>query len=128
MKAIAGRAVLLTALAMLALPACGRDTVDPCAPLPGSGDEIMVISPPSLQLTPGGRGTMTALVTGGYRGKCSKLVGWRSTDTTVARVAADTWNAATVSGVAQGSASIIATLLVNPLHAAAAVVIVSAPK
>ncbi len=129
MTVISNRSALAAA-AVLLLAGC-RQAVDPCAPPPGfqppGPEPVVAVSPATLALAPGERGSVSAVVTGIGVAPCgvSGTVGWRSSNAAVARVEADTGNTVTVLGVAAGAASVSARLIADSSRRAAAAVTVS---
>ncbi len=110
-----------------AVLSCHAAPVDPCAnPLPLGGE--FLVSPSSLQLTPGGRGTVAAIVGADPRCGTPPEVGWSVSDTTVAAVERATGASTTVVGRTPGTASVIARILSDAnIRAAVAVRVDATP-
>ncbi len=122
---------VVAAAALLLLAACRHDVVDPCRSSPPPPVIVISVAPPTLQLAPGQRGTLTAAVTTGWVTECLHVpptVEWLIRDTPVARVEADTGAMTTVLGVRAGTTAAIARLLEDTSYASAAVVTVSAGR
>jgi len=116
------RGATLFVLATLGLAACKSETVVP----PPPPDVVVTVSPSTATLTKAGTSVQYVALVQGVGTNGNTAVTWKSSDATIASVAAS-GNTATVTAVKSGTATIIATSVQDPTRSGAATVVVNIP-